>query len=206
MKQITPEVVLHVQTFLKNAGIFYGEPATDWSAQSLKALHEYRRRQGVRSPHNTMMPNSVEGLPEELQQYISNKEEADLIEVSGGEEDLGDLMLEGDKLLDPALIISTGAVLGETQLAILSGADHTTLTSTLDVGIPQGAILGGNNGDIEVVTTAKVDQTNAPAEEKTQEETAETKTEETPASTPAIQEAPKPVAKLTLPPLKNKKK
>lgn len=203
MKQITPEVVLHVQTFLKNAGIFYGEPATDWSAQSLKALHEYRRRQGVRAPHNTMMPNSVEGLPEELQKYISDKEAADLIEVAGGEEDLADVVNPDAGITDSTGLNLTGAALGDAALDNLEKvAEAQTNPDNASDNAPSSVPV--NAADIEIVTTPKVDQANASqadsaAEEKPQEETTQTKeTTET--------KAPVAAPKATLPPLKHKRK
>ncbi len=92
MKKVSPDVVLKIQIFLKEASIFYGVPSESWSAQAINALKEYRRRKGTKFPNYTTMPGSVEELPEELQKYIQDKEGASNVEVVGEDEATSDTL------------------------------------------------------------------------------------------------------------------
>lgn len=156
MKKITPEVVLKIQNFLRDSSIFYGTPSENWSAQAINALKEYRRRKGTKFPEYTLMPNSVDALPEELQKYIQDKESADAIEVVGTEESI-----------DPSLELSQDH-LAPLQLAPTDEENNPSKETTGEAledflkGAPDDE--GTEEGDdIEIVTKA------APAEPAKQE-------------------------------------
>lgn len=129
MKKITPEVVVKIQTFLKEQNIFYGEPSEDWSSHSISALKEYRRRETGKVP--VFMPVNVEDLPELLQQYLADKEAADAIEVVGND----------SELLDDSAIEETNTSVSDEQTTLTldaaaedEGAEEAT-TPSEDTGV-----------------------------------------------------------------------